>query len=88
MKTDIEMNTLIFEEKTKIWVPTIIFSNTRQDLTSTNDKKSFVKVNRNMMVNGTLISSDVNEDIQVYKGADNEIRSNRVYEVSYNNQKK
>ena len=83
LKTDIEMNTLIFEEKTKIWVPTIIFSNTRQDLTSMNDKKSFVKVNRNMMVNGTLISSEVNEDIQVYKGADNEIRSNRVYEVEF-----
>ena len=36
-----------------------------------------------MRLNGTLISNDVNEDIQVYKGADNEIRSNRVYEVEF-----
>ena len=62
LKEDIEMNTLIAAEKSMIWVPTIVFSNTRQDLTSKNDKKSFIKVVPNDEFNGTLISSDINED--------------------------
>ena len=83
LKEDIEMNTLVYEEKSIIWVPTIIFSNTKGDQTSKNDEKSFAKVFRNPQVNGTLISIDVNEDILVYQGSQNEIRINRVYEVEF-----
>ena len=83
LKEDMEMNTLVNEEKSIIWVPTIIFSNTREDLTSKNDEKAFAKVIRNPEVNGTLISTDVNEDILVYQGSQNEIRINRVYEVEF-----
>ena len=83
LKEDVEMNTLVYEEKSIVWVPTIIFSNTRQDLTSRNDEKAFAKVIRNPKVNGTLISSEINEDIMVYQGSQNEIRINRVYEVEF-----
>ena len=83
LKLDVDLNTLSNDEKSMIWVPTIIFSNTRQDITSKNDKKSFVKVLRNANVNGTLISNDVNEDILVYKGSKNKIRISRVYEVDF-----
>ena len=77
------MNTLIAAEKSIIWVPTIVFSNTRQDLTSKNDKKSFIKVVRNDKFNGTLISNDINEDILMYRGSETDIRINRVYEVEF-----
>ena len=83
LKEDTDMNTLIFEEKSIVWVPKIIFSNTREDLTSKNDKKSFVKVVRNPRVNGTLISNDENKDILVYQGSQNELKINRVYEIEF-----
>ena len=83
LKEDIEMNTLSFTEKSSIWVPTIIFANTRNDLTSKNDEKAFAKVMRKPNLNGTLISTDVNEDILVYEGSENEIRINRVYYVDF-----
>ena len=41
LKEDMEMNTLVYDEKLSIWVPTIIFSNTREDLTTKNDVKAF-----------------------------------------------
>ena len=78
LKEDVEMNTLVYNEKSIIWVPKIIFSNTREDLTSKNDVKAFAKVLRNPEVNGTLISTEVNEDIMVYQGSQNEIKINRV----------
>ena len=79
LKIDAEMNTLIYAEKQKIWVPTILFSNTRQDLISKNDEKSFVTILRNK--NGSLIGYEVNEDIMVFDGASNTIQFNRVYEI-------
>ena len=72
------MNTLIAAEKSIIWVPTIVFSNTRQDLTSKNDKKSFIKVVPNDKFNGTLISNDINEDILMYRGSETEIKIEKV----------
>ena len=44
------MNTLVFEEKNMIWIPRILFSNTKDDLTSERDDKSFAKVVRNKNV--------------------------------------
>ena len=83
LKEDVEMNTLTLEEKSNIWVPTIIFSNTRDYLSSKNDEKAFAKVVRKLSLNGTLISTNVNEDIVVYQGYEYEIRINRVYYVEF-----
>ena len=83
LKEDMEMNSLIFQEKSDIWVPTIIFSNTREDLTSQNDEKAFIKVIRNNEENGTLIGSDINDDILVFRGLHHQLKINRVYEVEF-----
>ena len=83
LKEEFEMNTLTYDEKSNIWVATVIFSNTRDDLTSKNDEKAFAKVVRKLNLNGTLIGTDVNEDTLVYKGSENEIRINRVYYVEF-----
>ena len=83
LKPNIGMNTLSNIEKSMIWVPKIIFSNTQKDLTTKNDIKTFAKVFRNTEYNGSLISTSVNEDILVYEGSINEIRMNRVYEVEF-----
>ena len=81
LKLDEEMNKLFSRERDMIWVPRILFSNTKSDLTSKNDKQTFAKVVRNPDINGSLIGPEVNEDIMVYKGTDNIIKINRVYDV-------
>ena len=83
LKKDEVMNTLVTKEKNMIWVPRILFSNTKEDRTSQNDANAFIKVVRNPDVNGSLISTDVNEDIMVYEGNENEIKVNRMYEVEF-----
>ena len=81
LNRDSGMNTLIQAEKMKIWVPTILFSNTDIGLTSKNDDVSFITVLRSQ--NGSLIGSEVNEDIMVYQGAENKIKLNRVYKSEF-----
>ena len=81
LKEDEELNTLMFSEKQQIWVPRILFSNTREDFTSKNDKQAFAKVIRSK--NGSLLSLEKNEDILEYKGAENEVKINRIYEVDF-----
>merc|ERR1712128_383616 len=61
LKTDMEMNSLVLAEKAAIWVPKIIFSNTRNDITSINDEMTYTKVSRNKKTDGTRISNEVNE---------------------------
>ena len=81
LKKDEELNTLTLSEKKKIWVPTILFSNTREDFTSKNDKQAFAKVKQ--FNKGSLLGLETNEDILVYKGSENEIKINRIYEIDF-----
>ena len=81
LKTNPQMNTLISAESQMLWVPTILFFNTKNNLNSQNDEKANIKIVRRK--NGTLIGPTVNEDIMVYEGASNEIELNRVYEIDF-----
>ena len=81
LKTDSEMNSLTFAESQMIWVPTILFFNTRAHLTSQNDDQSFVTILKRQ--EGSLIGPAVNEDIMVYDGSTNEIKFTRVYEINF-----
>ena len=81
LKNNSKMNTLIYAESQMIWVPTILFFNTKQHLTSSNDEQTFVTIEREQ--NGSLIGPTVNEDIMVYEGATNEIKLKRVYEIDF-----
>ena len=46
IKEDQELNSLIYFERQQIWVPTILFSNTREDFTPENYEQAFAKVIR------------------------------------------
>ena len=81
LKIDSEMNTLIYAESQMIWVPTILFFNTKNHRTSNNDQQTLITIERNK--NGSLIGPTVNEDIMVYEGASNQIKMSRVYEVDF-----
>ena len=81
LKTDQELNSLVYIERQQIWVPTILFSNTREDFTSENDEQAFAKVIR--MKDGSLLSLETNEDVLEYKGSENEIQIKRIYEIDF-----
>ena len=81
LKEDEELNTLIYSERQKIWVPRILFFNTREDFTSINDEEAFAKVIRSK--NGSLLNLETSEDILAYKGSENDVKIQRVYEIDF-----
>ena len=81
LKMNSQMNTLSSAEAQMIWVPTILFFNTKEHLTSKNDAQTIIKVARSQK--GSLIGSTVSEDIMNFEGAKNELKLNRVYEVNF-----
>ena len=74
-QTDENMNSLSLDEQLALWTPTIIFWNTEKQLKTVNDENTFASVRRSG--EGSLITREVNEDIEVYKGAQNEITISR-----------
>ena len=82
LKVDENMNSLVYKEKQKLWVPSIVFQNTKSQVTSQNDVKSRMTVRK--MKNGTFnIDGLLSEDIDIYEGTDNPIIMSRVYDVEF-----
>ena len=82
LKENIEMNSLLYEEKQKIWVPRIIFRNTESQISSMNDEKSGIKVLKQQ--NGTFnIDGLLSEDIDIYDGSENPLFMSRVYDIEF-----
>ena len=82
LKDNIKMNSLLPEEKQKIWVPRIIFQNTEGQLTTMNDEKSLINVLK--LQNGTFNTDGlVSEDIDIYEGNQNPIFMSRVYDIEF-----
>merc|ERR1712013_879532 len=71
IKTDETMNSLSLDEQLSLWTPTIVFWNTEQQLKTVNDQNTFASVRRSG--EGSLIEREVNEDIEIYRGSENEI---------------
>ena len=46
LKEDIYLNTVNTIDKSKIWIPQVVFSNTEQKSESSADEKAYVTVNR------------------------------------------
>ena len=81
LKVDQSMNSLSMDEKLSLWTPTIVFWNTKQQLKSVNDQDSFASIKRSGT--GTIIDRSVNEDIEVFRGVENEITFSRVYSIKF-----
>ena len=81
IKPDENMNLLSLEEQLALWTPTIVFSNTKEQLKTINDKNSFASIKREG--NGSIIDKEVNEDIEVYDGSENGITISRVYSIQF-----
>ena len=81
IKTDENMNSLSLDEQITLWTPTIVFWNTEEQLKTVNDMNTFASVRRSGK--GSLIAREVNEDIEVFKGSENEITISRVYSIKF-----
>ena len=81
IKSDENMNSLSMEEQLALWTPTIVFWNTEEQLKTVNDRNTFASVRR--LGKGSLIAREVNEDIEVFKGSENEITISRVYSIKF-----
>ena len=82
LKDNAKMNTLLYEEKQKLWVPRIIFQNTKAQLTTRHDEKSRMKVLKQQ--NGTFnVDGLLSEDIDIYEGSNNPIIMSRVYDIEF-----
>ena len=82
LKDNATMNFLLYEEKQNIWVPKIIFQNTKSQLTTMNDEKSRLKV---LKQQAGAYNTDglVSEDIDIYEGSKNPLVMSRVYDIEF-----
>lgn len=81
IKPDEKMNSLSLDEQLSLWTPTIVFWNTKEQLRTANDKKTFASIKRE--ANGSIIEKEISEDIEVYSGSANRITISRVYSIQF-----
>ena len=64
-----------------LWIPTVKFNNTESKITSKNDKKSRITIEKN----GHHTLADVNENTNYfkYKGSENRLSISRIYDVNF-----
>ena len=75
------MNSLSLDEQLSLWTPTVVFWNTKEQLRTVNDKVTFASIKREAQ--GTMVEKAINEDIEVYSGAENRVTISRVYSIQF-----
>ena len=75
------LNTLVEEEKKKIWTPSLIFDNTDQKVRTRMDEESLISVKREG--NFSRNSIDNVNNVYMYHGSENPLQMNRVYHTGW-----
>ena len=75
------MNSLTLDEQMILWIPTIVFWNTKDQLRTINDKTTFSTIIPEG--NGTIIGKEINKDIETFDGSENTISISRVYSIQF-----
>ena len=81
MKENLNMNTLTQAEKGTIWVPKLVFTNTKKKDITQNDEKSFAVARRDS--NFEYSSETVKYNIFIFDGKNNPFVMSRVYDVDW-----
>ena len=76
-----ELNNLVEEEKQMIWTPSLIFQNTDENIRTLTDSESTISVKRESNFTQNTISE--NDNTYIFKGMDNPLEMNRVYETDW-----
>ena len=75
IKQDQFMNSLTLEEQFSLWTSTVVFWNTKEQLRTINDEKTFATISR--IGNGSIIDKEVKDDIEEYLGSENPVTISR-----------
>ena len=75
------MNTLTTREKQSIWVPKLVFFNTKTKENTRNDDKSFTLARRDSTYK--FSETDVKDNIYIFPGSDNPFVMSRSYDVEW-----
>ena len=81
IKTDEKMNSLSLDEQLALWTPTVVFWNTKNQLTTVNDENTFASIKRE--ASGSIIDKAANEDIETFTGSDNGSTISLVYSIRF-----
>ena len=75
------LNTLVQEEKQKIWTPSMIFDNTDEKVRTRTDTESLISVKRE----GNFSRNTINnvDNVFIYHGAENPLEMSRVYHIGW-----
>ena len=82
LKPDNNMNTLTADERQSIWVPKLIFSNTKEEVSTKNDEKTFTLAKSEKFFKHSELSRFNN--IYIFQGSENHLQNSRVYNVEWN----
>ena len=74
---DDSQNILSREEQNEIWLPVVVFDNTPKKITTLNDLKTFISVNKT----GSFKRSETDsvDNIYIYQGSQNALTASRMY---------
>ena len=78
---DSGLNTLVEEEKKKIWTPSLIFDNTDQKVRTRTDEESLISVKREGNFSRNTI--DNIDNVYIYHGSKNPLEMSRVYHTGW-----
>ena len=75
------LNTLVEEEKLKIWTPALVFDNTKHKTRSKMDEESAISVKQE----GNYTKNDLDDvdNIYIFKGSENPLMMRRVYKTEW-----
>ena len=81
LKREKFLNTMSSSDKSKIWLPQVVFFNNPSKLESANDEQAFVTISRN----GERIESPLNnlENVHSYQGSENSLTVSRFYSLPF-----
>ena len=81
LKKTTKSNILTIQENQMLWVPTLIFNNTENELRSLNDLKTSIFIMRE----GGFSNSDIEvlENIEIFTGFENVIIMSRMYNIDF-----
>ena len=75
------MNTLTEEEKLRIWIPKLVFLNTKDMEVTQNDEASFIEIEKKSIAR--VNSFEENENTHIFDGRDNSFSMKRIYSVKW-----
>ena len=83
LKKNPNLNVLQIERQMNIWTPTIIFENTEQSQTSTNDKKSMIRILPEKDFTFTRSPKTEYRNTEYFEGAKNLLELSRIYQIDF-----